>query len=128
MPTGRDKYKYYVEDKALEVTDRPAKFLAAFAAVLDHGSYGLPLEVYARVGAKCNRCASSCQLYEATGADADIPCRRSELLMRVYRRYFTPGGALKARLGDGFVLTDEYIDQMADAFYQCTACRRCKAA
>ena len=29
MPTGRDKYKYYVEDKALEVTDRPAKFLAA---------------------------------------------------------------------------------------------------
>jgi Fe-S oxidoreductase len=127
MSTARDKYSYFVEDKTLEVADRPAKFLQAFAAVLDHGSYGLPLEVFARISAKCNRCASTCQLYEHTGDDRDIPCRRSELLLKVYRRYFTPAGALKARLGGGFVLTDEYIDQMAEEYYRCTACRRCKA-
>jgi len=127
MSTARDKYSYFVEEKALQVTDRPAKFLEAFAAVLDHGSYGLPLEVFARISAKCNRCASSCQLYEHTGADRDIPCRRSELLLKVYRRYFTPAGALKARLGGGFVLTDEYLDEMAEEYYRCTACRRCKA-
>ena len=61
MPTARDKYDYYVEDSALHVPDRPRRFLEAFAAILEHGSYSLPLGVFARVGAKCNRCSASCR-------------------------------------------------------------------
>jgi Fe-S oxidoreductase len=122
----RSKYSYYVEDKALQVTDRPKKFLQAFAAVLDHSSYGLPLEVYTRISAKCSRCAAACQLYQTTGEDGDIPCHRSELLLRIYRRYFTRTGIVQARLLGGFTLTDEYLDEMAEAYYRCTACRRCK--
>ena len=122
------RYSYYVEPQALEVTDRPRKFLEAFAAVLDHANYGVALDMYARLSAKCARCASSCQLYETTGESRDIPCQRSELLLRVYRRYFTYGGMAKARLFGGFTLTDDYLDQMAEEYYRCTACRRCKAA
>ena len=122
------RYTYYVEAKALEVADRPRRFLEAFAAVLDHSSYGLMLDAYSRLSAKCGRCASTCQVYEVTGDDADIPCHRSELLLRVYRRYFTPGGVLRARLLGGFQLTDAYLDRMAEACYRCTACRRCKSA
>jgi Fe-S oxidoreductase len=121
------KYSYYVEDTALEVTDRPRKFLEAFAAVLDHGNYNVALETYTRLSAKCARCTSSCQLYETTQEDQDIPCHRSELLMRIYRRYFTQAGILKARLFTGFTLTDDYLDKMAENFYRCTACRRCKS-
>lgn len=125
--TGKNKYSYYVEKSALEVEDRPRKFLQAFAAVLEHSSYSLPLEVYIRLSAKCSRCAAACQLYEATQDPQDIPCHRSERLLRIYRRYFTKAGTLAARLlGRGFTLTDEYLDEMADAFYRCTACRRCK--
>ncbi len=80
------------------------------------------------MSAKCGRCATDCQLYAATGAPEDIPCHRSELLLRVYRRYFTPSGVLKARMFGGFELTDAYLDEMAEAFYRCTACRRCKAS
>jgi len=120
------KYSFFVEDKALRVTNRPRKFLEAFAAVLNHSSYGVALDVYTRVGAKCSRCASSCQLYETTGDERDIPCQRSELLMKIYRRYFTHGGVLKARLFGGFTLTDAYLDRMAEEYYRCTACRRCK--
>ncbi len=120
------KYAFYVEDKALHVADRPRKFLQAFASVLEHSNYGLPLDVYTRVSAKCSRCAAACQLYEATGDDEDIPCHRSEMLLRIYRRYFTHGGVLKARLFGGFTLTDDYLDEMGEAFYRCTACRRCK--
>ncbi len=122
----RSKYSYYVEDKALQVADRPRKFLRAFATVLEHSSYGLPLEVYTRISAKCSRCASACQLYQASGEDRDIPCHRSELLLRIYRRYFTRAGMVQARLFGGFTLTDEYLDEMAEAYYRCTACRRCK--
>ncbi len=123
----KKNYSYYVEQKTLDVTDRPRKFLQAFAAVLEHGSYGVALDTYTRVSAKCARCSSSCQLYEATEDVRDIPCQRSELLLKVYRRYFTRSGLMKARLFGGFTLTDEYLDTMAEEYYRCTACRRCKS-
>jgi Fe-S oxidoreductase len=126
MTDSRTKYSFYVEDKALDVRDRPRKLLEAFAAILEHSSYGIALDVFSRVTAKCKLCAASCQLYQETAEDRDIPCNRSELLLKIYRRYFTQSGALKARLSNAFVLTDEYIDEMAEAFYRCTACRRCK--
>jgi len=123
---GKSKYSYYVEQGALQVSDRPRKFLEAFAAVLEHSNYGLPLEVYTRISAKCSRCAAACQLYQSTQEDRDIPCHRSELLLRIFRRYFTRSGILRARLAGGFTLSDEYLDEMAESFYRCTACRRCK--
>jgi len=122
------KYSYQVEPKALAVTDRPRKFLEAFAAVLKHGNYSVALETYAGLSAKCGRCVSTCQLYETTQDPQDIPCHRSELLLKVFRRYFTQSGVIKARLFGGFTLTDEHLDEMGEAFYRCTACRRCKAA
>ncbi len=124
----KTKYSYYIEQKALEVTDRPRKFLEAFAAVLEHGNYAVALDTYARLSAKCSRCSASCQLYETTQDPRDIPCHRSELLLRVYRRYFMPSGTLGARVFGGFRLTDDYLDTMAEEYYRCTACRRCKAS
>jgi Fe-S oxidoreductase len=125
--TTRTRYSYFVEPAALAGADRPRRLLEAFAAVLAHGNYATPLEVYARLSAKCSRCAAACPLYQTTGDPRDIPCRRSELLLRVYRRYFTTAGVTRARLFGGFELTDGYIDQMAEEYYRCTACRRCKA-
>ncbi len=120
------KYNYYVEQKTLEAENRPERFLEAFAAVLEHGNYGIALDAYSQLSAKCGRCAVECQLYKTTGLSEHIPCHRSELLLKVYRRYFTPSGLFKAKIFGGFELTDEYIDEMANAYYQCTACRRCK--
>ncbi|MGD8320474.1 MAG: (Fe-S)-binding protein, partial [Gemmatimonadota bacterium] len=121
------KYSYHVEAQGLELDQRPRRFLEALSAILRHGSYNLALDTYARMSTKCGRCASDCQLYEATQLPEDIPCHRSELLLRVYRRYFMPSGVLRARIFGGFELTEGYLDEMAEAFYRCTACRRCKA-
>jgi Fe-S oxidoreductase len=123
----KNRYSYYVEETALLADDRPKRFLEAFAAVLEHSNYSLPLDVYSRLSTKCSRCAAACQLHQSTGEDRDIPCHRSELLFRIYRRYFTRAGILQARLGRGFILTDDYLDQMAESYYRCTACRRCKS-
>ena len=114
--------RYHVED--YDVSDRPRRFLEAFAAILKHSNYQLALDHYIRVSAKCSRCATTCQVYQATGDLKDIPCSRSELLLRVYRRHFTMGGMLKGRLlGKGY-LTDEDIEEMAESFWNCTACRK----
>jgi len=46
MTTTASKYSYYVEEKTLQVAERPRRFLEAFAAVLEHSSYYLALDVY----------------------------------------------------------------------------------
>jgi Fe-S oxidoreductase len=115
--------RYHVED--FEIKDRPRRFLEAFAAILKHTNYRLALDHFSRVTAKCSRCTAKCQIYQATGDEQDLPCKRSELLLSVYRRHFTVGGAMRARLLGDPGLTDEKIQEMAESFYNCTACRRC---
>ena len=115
--------RYHVED--FEVHNRARRFLDAFAAILKHTNYRLALDHYVRVSAKCSRCTVKCQIYLATGDQQDLPCGRSELLLSVYRRHFTTAGILRARLLGDPGLTNEKVKEMAEAFYNCTACRRC---
>ena len=121
-------YSYYVEEAAGEVEGRLRGFLDAFAGILEHSNYGIALDTYARLGNRCGRCTARCQLWLDTGDPRDMPCRRSELLLRVYRSYFTPVGRLRRRFPGGYVLTDDCLDEMAEEYYRCMACRRCKAA
>ncbi|MEW5993552.1 MAG: (Fe-S)-binding protein [Candidatus Zixiibacteriota bacterium] len=115
--------RYHIED--FDVNDRPRRFLDAFAAILKHSNYRFALEHFIRMSAKCSRCATNCQIYQATGDPKDIPCHRSELLLSVYRRHFTVAGSLRGRLLGSGHLTDEHIQKIADSFWNCTACKRC---
>ncbi len=117
------RYAYHVEQPV--EGDRVSAFLKAFATVLEHTNYGSVLETYSRGTTRCTRCACVCQIYQATESPKDIPCYRSEMLLRVYRAYFTPGGWLRTCLRGNGVLTEANIDEMAESFYRCTACRRC---
>jgi Fe-S oxidoreductase len=115
--------KYHIEP--VPPMDRPRRFLEVFAAVLKHSHYGFVLDHFARVVAKCGRCTVECPVYQATHRTEDVPCARSELLLRVYRRHFTAEGRLMARLLATPPLSDADIDAMTEAYYRCTACRRC---
>ncbi|MFC2173544.1 (Fe-S)-binding protein [Acidobacteriota bacterium] len=122
--TTQPKYPYYTEP--FNTSERVRRFLEAFAALLQHSNYGYVLDTYSRIQSKCARCATTCQVYQASGDPRDIPCNRSELILKVYRRYFTLSGMMRARLFNAFNLTDDYIDRLAEELYRCTACRRCK--
>lgn len=117
------RYSYHVE--SIEQADRVERFLEGFAAILEYTDYRPLLDAYSTTSAKCNRCAVSCPIYLATRDPRDIPCYRTNLLLEIYRRYFTLGGWLKSRFHNGFELTEAVIDEMAELFYRCTACRRC---
>ena len=118
------KYPYYVEGPVCE--NRVAKFLEAFAAILNFTDYKPLLDSYCMTNTKCNRCAIACPVYTVTLDYRDIPCYKSNLLLNVYKRYFTLNGWFKSRFSvKSFELTEEIIDEMADLFYRCTACRRC---
>jgi len=121
--TAARRYPYYVEDTSN--VNRVERFLEAFAAVLEFTDYASLLDTYCCTSTKCNRCAVSCPIYLVTGDPIDIPCYRTNILLDIYRRYFTIGGRLKARLAGGFELTEPVLDELADLLYRCTACRRC---
>lgn len=119
----RLRVRYHLED--YNTSDRPDRFLEAFAAILKHSNYRFALDHFIRMSAKCSRCTTQCQVYLATGDPHDVPCYRSELLLSVYRRHFTISGLARGRLTGDIGLTDEKIEEMAESFYNCTACRRC---
>lgn len=116
--------RYHIEERD-PVQNRPKRFLEIFAEILEHSNYGPLLDQFSRISGRCNRCSSACPVYEVTGEPEDIPCQRTHLLLKVYERYFTTRGRLKAKLLGGWELTDDYIDAMAWAYYRCTACRKC---
>ncbi len=105
--------------------NRVARFLEIFAAILKHSNYRPALEQYIKVSAKCSRCSVSCHIFQATNDPHDIPCYRSELLLSIYRRYFSYESSIYSRLFGGFELTEEHIDEMTESFWKCTACRKC---
>ncbi|MFC1558649.1 (Fe-S)-binding protein [candidate division KSB1 bacterium] len=123
MNTFKSPYSYYTE--SFDLSNRPRKFLEAFAAILEHTNYRFILDLYSKISAKCSRCSVTCQIYQASGKPEDIPCYRSELLLKVYRRHFTYKGIWEGRVLGKNGLMDENIDEMAESFYHCTACRRC---
>lgn len=123
---GKNKtiYPYYIEKPVVE--NRVAQFIEAFAAVLNFTDYKPLLDSYCITNTKCNRCAVACPIYVTTLDARDIPCYKTNLLLEVYKRYFTLSGWFKSRFSvKAFELTEEMIDEMLDLFYRCTACRRC---
>ncbi|HOW84119.1 MAG TPA: (Fe-S)-binding protein [Spirochaetota bacterium] len=119
----KSSYPYYIE-RPLE-NRRAEGFLAAFEEVLENSNYRSILDLYSRVSMHCSRCATECQIYQATGKPEDVPCYRSAILLRIYKRHFTPLGKLKRRLFGTVSVTESEIDEMLEAFYHCTACGRC---
>ncbi|MCP4574577.1 MAG: (Fe-S)-binding protein [bacterium] len=117
------RYSFHVEEPC--EGDRVAKFLEAFAAVLEYTDYKALLDSYCTTSAKCNRCAVTCPVFQVTNDPRDIPCYRTNILLEVYKRYFTIGGWVSSRFKSHFELTDEVIDEFAEVLYRCTACRRC---
>ena len=100
-------------------------FLEAFAAILHFTDYKALLDTYCSTNNKCNRCAVTCPVYQVTGDPHDIPCYKTNLLLEIYKRYFTIGGWVKSRFSNSFELTEDVIDELAELLYRCTACRRC---
>lgn len=119
------KYSYYVEQNRHVTTNRPERFLEAFAAILQNTNYRSLLDLYSRIGTRCTRCTAMCQVFLASGDMRHIPCHRTKLLLDIYRRHFTLGGLLRGRFLGAAGLTDEKIDELGESVYQCMACRRC---
>ena len=76
---------------------------------------------------QCNTCNEACPIYIESGRqDIYRPNFRSEVLRRIYRRYFTPAGKLLGKwAGADLELNWRVVYRLAELAYRCSICRRC---
>lgn len=93
----------------------------------DNWAFLLPTALSTDYCMRCNTCNDACMIYESSGCqDVYRPNFRSELLRRIYKRYFTPGGRLLGKwVGADVDLDWRVIYRLAELAYRCTLCRRC---
>ncbi len=83
------------------------------------------LKVYMDTCVRCGSCADKCHYFLGTGDPNNMPVARQELMRKVYRRYFTPGGKLLPGLSGAEDMTGKMLDEWFSYFHQCSQCRRC---
>ena len=87
----------------------------------------MPASLSTEYCVRCNTCNEACPIYTSSGhKDIYRPNYRSEILRKIYKKYFTTSGKL---LG-GFVGADidlnwQVINRLAELSYRCSICRRC---
>lgn len=76
---------------------------------------------------RCQTCSEACHAYIASGyQEIYRPTFRSEVLRRIYQRYFTPGGRLlKSFVGADVELNAKTVWRLLELSYRCNLCRRC---
>jgi Fe-S oxidoreductase len=76
---------------------------------------------------RCQTCSEACHVFEASGQQEIYrPTFRSEILRRLYKRFYTPGGRLlKSFVGANVDLNYKTVIRLLESAYRCNICRRC---
>ncbi|MEW5899559.1 MAG: (Fe-S)-binding protein [Bacillota bacterium] len=75
----------------------------------------------------CQTCSDACHAYLGSGKQEIYrPTFRTEVLRKIYTRYFTPQGRLLGGfVGAGLELNYKTLVRLLESAYRCTLCRRC---
>ncbi|HML61130.1 (Fe-S)-binding protein [Solidesulfovibrio sp.] len=74
---------------------------------------------------RCGLCTPACHAYASMPLPKYAPAFRAEVVRRIYKRYFTALGRFAPVLGEAKPLTDAALEELREAAYSCTGCRRC---
>jgi len=76
---------------------------------------------------RCQTCSEACHVYLGSGRQEIYrPTYRSEILRRIYQRYFTPAGKLIGPLlGADVEVNFKTVWRLLELSYRCNLCRRC---
>lgn len=83
------------------------------------------LKQYLDICVRCAVCKDACHQYSATGDLKYLPARRAELVREIYRKYFTKAGEFMPSLYEARDPSESLLDELYEATYACTGCRRC---
>ncbi len=84
-----------------------------------------PMKYYIDTCTRCGLCYDSCHAFNGIPKKEFSPVGRAEVLRRLYRKYTYPSGLLFPYFSDAAKFTDTLMDQLHEAAWSCTGCRRC---
>lgn len=74
---------------------------------------------------RCGLCTPACHAYASMPLTKYAPAYRAEVVRRIYKKYFTAQGRMLPVLGEATAISDAAIEELKEAAYSCTGCRRC---
>ncbi|MCX7678624.1 MAG: (Fe-S)-binding protein [Spirochaetes bacterium] len=83
------------------------------------------LRYYLDLCTRCGLCYDTCHVYYGIPKKEYSPVGRAEIVRRIYKKYFRPSGWLFPFWGDSKEITETTIEELSDAAFSCTGCRRC---
>ena len=83
------------------------------------------MRYYLETCTRCGTCVQACHVYASMGRVRDIAVYRAEVVRRLYRKYFTVRGKVWPALCEAKRLNDSALEELYEAAYSCTGCRRC---
>jgi Fe-S oxidoreductase len=92
---------------------------------LFRGKLNNAMTCYLETCTRCGVCTEACHVYASTGNVRHISAYRHELVRRIYKKYFKARGNIWPSVGEAKELNDLALEELYEAAYSCTGCRRC---
>ncbi len=92
---------------------------------LFEGKLTRAMEVYLETCSRCGICTPACHAYASMPRPRYSPAHRAEVVRRIYKKYFRAQGRILPGWGQAKPLDDTAIEDLKEAAYTCTGCRRC---
>ena len=92
---------------------------------LFEGKLNQAMKLYLETCSRCGVCVEACHVYASMPQVKYIAAYRAEIVRRIYKKYFKKQGTLWPSLGESKELTEMALQELYDAAYSCTGCRRC---
>ncbi len=83
------------------------------------------MRLYLETCARCGVCVEACHVYASMPQARYTAVGRAEVVRKIFKKYFRLQGKIAPWLGEVLPLDDPTMEQVYDAAWSCTGCRRC---
>jgi Fe-S oxidoreductase len=83
------------------------------------------MRFYLETCTRCGVCIEACHVHASMGQVKYIAAYRAEIVRRLYKKYFKVRGKFWPSVGEAKELTEMAVEELFEAAYSCTGCRRC---
>ncbi|MBW1887695.1 MAG: (Fe-S)-binding protein [Deltaproteobacteria bacterium] len=92
---------------------------------LFQGKLNEAMRFYLETCSRCGVCTKACHVHESMPHVKYIAAYRAEIVRRIYKKYFKGQGKAWSSLGEAKELSEMALEELYEAAYSCTGCRRC---
>ncbi|MFC2155248.1 (Fe-S)-binding protein [Acidobacteriota bacterium] len=84
-----------------------------------------PMRYYLDLCTRCGLCYDTCHAYYGIPKKEYSPVHRAEVVRKIFKKYFRLSGLLLPYWGEATKIDDRAMDELYEAAFSCTGCKRC---